>query len=289
MRHLGLRRGGRVCVRALGGGSEAAVITDCVGRVVLSNARQRGGVVTGDSQVGEAAVRLVLTCSWTLLRNLLQSRAPALPRPVSLLCSGTVPVSGDYAVQCFSVHPSPRHMGTRAGEAAVGPAVARHISRGVSASLIQDVGEDTGKPREGGVGSSCNGRVVCARRVVIATAKEFPPSSWSVQPCRVAASSVPPSTATPRICTPHTQWAAEERSRTSPDASDTVRTVNVPRYPKHVWSPAGGWYAQPANWKANTAVVGLALGSIVGMAWMLSANREYRDKMPERHRFFPSR
>ncbi|KAI4910169.1 hypothetical protein J4E90_007600 [Alternaria incomplexa] len=61
------------------------------------------------------------------------------------------------------------------------------------------------------------------------------------------------------------------------------------RYPKHVWSPAGGWYAQPANWKANTAVVGLALGSIVGMAWMLSANREYRDKMPERHRFFPSR
>ncbi|RMZ11972.1 hypothetical protein D0862_02795 [Hortaea werneckii] len=27
-------------------------------------------------------------------------------------------------------------------------------------------------------------------------------------------------------------------------------------YPKHVWSPAGGWYAQPANWKQNTAVMG---------------------------------
>ena len=62
-----------------------------------------------------------------------------------------------------------------------------------------------------------------------------------------------------------------------------------PRYPKHVWSPAGGWYAQPNNWKGNTAVVGLVLTSIVGMAWMLSAEREYRDKMPEQGRFFPSR
>lgn len=61
------------------------------------------------------------------------------------------------------------------------------------------------------------------------------------------------------------------------------------RYPKHVWSPAGGWYAQPANWKGNTAVVGLVLASIVGMAWSVSAQREHRDKMPEQGRFFPSR
>ncbi|KAF2451040.1 hypothetical protein P171DRAFT_480085 [Karstenula rhodostoma CBS 690.94] len=60
-------------------------------------------------------------------------------------------------------------------------------------------------------------------------------------------------------------------------------------YPKHVWSPAGGWYAQPANWKANTFVMGAALASIVGAAWMLSANLEYRDKMPQEGRFFPSR
>ncbi|KAF2999019.1 hypothetical protein E8E13_008133 [Curvularia kusanoi] len=60
-------------------------------------------------------------------------------------------------------------------------------------------------------------------------------------------------------------------------------------YPKHVWSPAGGWYAQPTNWKGNTAVVGLALVSIVGMVWSISANREHRDKMPEQGRFFPSR
>ncbi|KZM23756.1 uncharacterized protein EKO05_0000933 [Ascochyta rabiei] len=60
-------------------------------------------------------------------------------------------------------------------------------------------------------------------------------------------------------------------------------------YPKHVWSPAGGWYTQPANWRANTAVIGLVLVSIVGMAWSVSAQREYRDKMPEPGRFFPSR
>ncbi|KAH6629532.1 hypothetical protein C7974DRAFT_394679 [Boeremia exigua] len=60
-------------------------------------------------------------------------------------------------------------------------------------------------------------------------------------------------------------------------------------YPKHVWSPSGGWYAQPNNWKGNTAVVGLVLVSIVGMAWTVSAQREYRDKMPEQGRFFPSR
>ncbi|KAM0709410.1 hypothetical protein Q7P35_003448 [Cladosporium inversicolor] len=53
-------------------------------------------------------------------------------------------------------------------------------------------------------------------------------------------------------------------------------------YPKHVWSPAGGWYAQPKNWRANTAIM---LGVVVGitaMAWSVSAEREHRYKMPER-------
>jgi hypothetical protein len=52
-------------------------------------------------------------------------------------------------------------------------------------------------------------------------------------------------------------------------------------YPKHVWSPAGGWYAQPKNWRANTAIM---LGVVVGitaMAWSVSAEREHRYKMPE--------
>lgn len=61
------------------------------------------------------------------------------------------------------------------------------------------------------------------------------------------------------------------------------------RYPKHVWSPSGGWYAQPANWKANTAVMGLVIFGITAMAWSISAEREYRTKFPEPGRFFPSR
>jgi hypothetical protein len=30
-------------------------------------------------------------------------------------------------------------------------------------------------------------------------------------------------------------------------------------YPKHVWSPAGGWWANPTHWKRNTAIyIGVA-------------------------------
>ncbi|EAS31364.3 uncharacterized protein CIMG_06843 [Coccidioides immitis RS] len=61
------------------------------------------------------------------------------------------------------------------------------------------------------------------------------------------------------------------------------------RYPKHVWSPAGGWYCQPANWKANTAIMGAVIFGISAMAFSLSAEREFRTKFPEPGRFFPSR
>ncbi|KAL8845107.1 MAG: hypothetical protein Q9205_001989 [Flavoplaca limonia] len=60
-------------------------------------------------------------------------------------------------------------------------------------------------------------------------------------------------------------------------------------YPKHVWSPAGGWYAQPANWKANTAVMGVVIFGITAIVWGISADREYRTRFPEPGRFFPSR
>jgi len=61
------------------------------------------------------------------------------------------------------------------------------------------------------------------------------------------------------------------------------------RYPKHVWSPSGGWYAQPANWKANTAVMAGVIIGITAMVWSISADRETRTKFPEEGRFFPSR
>lgn len=61
------------------------------------------------------------------------------------------------------------------------------------------------------------------------------------------------------------------------------------RYPKEVWSPSGGWYAQPANWRANTAIMGAFVIGVAAVAFSISADREYRDKMPEPGRFFPSR
>jgi len=64
---------------------------------------------------------------------------------------------------------------------------------------------------------------------------------------------------------------------------------SIRSYPKHVWSPAGGWYAQPSNWKANTAVFGLAIVGITALVWKVSAEREFRHTMPEPGRFFPSR
>ncbi|PYH48450.1 uncharacterized protein BP01DRAFT_353605 [Aspergillus saccharolyticus JOP 1030-1] len=60
-------------------------------------------------------------------------------------------------------------------------------------------------------------------------------------------------------------------------------------YPKEVWSPAGGWYAQPANWRLNTAIMGATVIGIAAVVWSISADREHRDKMPEPGRFFPSR
>lgn len=65
--------------------------------------------------------------------------------------------------------------------------------------------------------------------------------------------------------------------------------TNFNRYPKHVWSPAGGWYAQPSNWRANTAVMLGVVFGITAMAWSVSADREHRTKFPEPGRFFPSR
>ncbi|RMD42487.1 hypothetical protein DV735_g2662, partial [Chaetothyriales sp. CBS 134920] len=60
-------------------------------------------------------------------------------------------------------------------------------------------------------------------------------------------------------------------------------------YPKHIWSPAGGWYGQPNNWKSNTAVCAVAIALLTAGAWRLSAEREVRYKMPEPDAFFPSR
>jgi len=73
------------------------------------------------------------------------------------------------------------------------------------------------------------------------------------------------------------------------NTSTMLDTVDQASYPKHVWSPAGGWYSQPSNWKANTAVFGMVIVGVTAMMWKLSAEREVRTKFPEEGRFFPSR
>lgn len=37
-------------------------------------------------------------------------------------------------------------------------------------------------------------------------------------------------------------------------------------YPKWVWSPAGGWWPKPANWRANTMMYGVVMASAA--AWL---------------------
>ncbi|KAL1670210.1 hypothetical protein GGF50DRAFT_109590 [Schizophyllum commune] len=55
-------------------------------------------------------------------------------------------------------------------------------------------------------------------------------------------------------------------------------------YPKYVWSPTGGWWGRPAAWKANTAVLGVAmLGAayLVGLAGEARAERPFIDAQRE--------
>ncbi|KAF3072633.1 hypothetical protein V8C43DRAFT_264538 [Trichoderma afarasin] len=60
-------------------------------------------------------------------------------------------------------------------------------------------------------------------------------------------------------------------------------------YPKHVWSPSGGWYAQPANWRANTLIAGAAMFGVIAITWKFSADRERWAHKPEPWEWHPSR
>ncbi|KFY71705.1 hypothetical protein V499_08107 [Pseudogymnoascus sp. VKM F-103] len=90
---------------------------------------------------------------------------------------------------------------------------------------------------------------------------------------------------------PHPLKFALERNINHHDYSQFIKMgggAKVP-YPKHVWSPAGGWYTQPKNWKVNTAVMLAAIFGVTAMSWKYSAENEYRTKFPEQGRFYPSR
>lgn len=45
-------------------------------------------------------------------------------------------------------------------------------------------------------------------------------------------------------------------------------------YPKFVWTPCGGWYCDPPNWKRNTTFAALFIIASSGVAWYVSAQLE---------------
>ncbi|KDQ56755.1 hypothetical protein JAAARDRAFT_300579 [Jaapia argillacea MUCL 33604] len=51
-------------------------------------------------------------------------------------------------------------------------------------------------------------------------------------------------------------------------------------YPKQVWSPSGGWWTRPSNWKANTAIAFAGIAVVGYATFTLSADKEWRHNEP---------
>ena len=51
-------------------------------------------------------------------------------------------------------------------------------------------------------------------------------------------------------------------------------------YPKWVWTPAGGWYCNPKNWKANTGRAFVLYAGITLLVFQLSRSLERRPVPP---------
>ncbi|KAL0066280.1 hypothetical protein AAF712_006711 [Marasmius tenuissimus] len=53
-------------------------------------------------------------------------------------------------------------------------------------------------------------------------------------------------------------------------------------YPKHVWSPAGGWWTRPSNWKTNTAIYTIGASLILFGVFRVSSAKETRYILPQK-------
>ncbi|BGP15913.1 hypothetical protein JCM10213v2_003905 [Rhodosporidiobolus nylandii] len=57
----------------------------------------------------------------------------------------------------------------------------------------------------------------------------------------------------------------------------------IPTAPRmEVWSPAGGWWTRPSNWKSSTGLAALGVGLAMYGIWSLSAEKEWRHAEPTR-------
>lgn len=49
-------------------------------------------------------------------------------------------------------------------------------------------------------------------------------------------------------------------------------------FPKHVWSPSGGWWANPTHWKRNTGFAFVGIGLAFIAIARVSSDREVRER-----------
>ncbi|CAM9354458.1 unnamed protein product [Hapterophycus canaliculatus] len=54
-------------------------------------------------------------------------------------------------------------------------------------------------------------------------------------------------------------------------------------FPKHVWSPAGGWWVNPTHWKRNTGFAFVGIGLAFIAIARVSSDRERRPIAPAFH------
>eukprot|EP00053_Salpingoeca_punica_P001249 m.32683 g.32683 ORF g.32683 m.32683 type:complete len:84 (+) comp10918_c0_seq1:44-295(+) len=54
-------------------------------------------------------------------------------------------------------------------------------------------------------------------------------------------------------------------------------------YPRYVWSPSGGWWPNPRNWRTNTAIVAVVAAVVCVPLFLASAERERRPIAPTHH------
>ncbi|KAH8087530.1 hypothetical protein HD553DRAFT_308377 [Filobasidium floriforme] len=51
-------------------------------------------------------------------------------------------------------------------------------------------------------------------------------------------------------------------------------------FPKEVWSPSGGWWSRPSNWRANTLIAAGGIAVATLGVWRISARNEIRHTQP---------
>jgi hypothetical protein len=62
---------------------------------------------------------------------------------------------------------------------------------------------------------------------------------------------------------------------------DTMAGGPKYQYPKEVWSPAGGWWAYPKNWRINTFMAYVALACITVPVFIIGERNTVRKSAPK--------